>query len=352
MLNPAPVCLRGGYLLTRFRSVFAVFVLLLGFTQAAFSQATCADLFSRKVRTESTIKELSLLAFNVENLLAGKNGQPMAGHEAKFKELREVIGEASPDIAILPEIASPTALDVLAMGTLAGRFRPLMAEGKWLGAEVGFLVRSDLPWDVRTVSNRHLEWKNRVTSVVQPLFPHDLPVLEVRRSAADRDPLFVVIGNHAKAKRDSPGDPESLAWRTAEYEEAARIIDSYLQRRVSVFFGGDLNADARRDPELRPLKLKMASALAVAPDAVPEHERVTHTFHPEGAASEKTQLDDIFVSPELVRSIKSARILRYRDRAGRVRPIAETFEQRKLQPSDHLPVKITVSTEELFREAN
>ncbi|MBK7892560.1 MAG: hypothetical protein IPJ84_17440 [Bdellovibrionales bacterium] len=59
-------------MLTRFRSVLAVFVVLLGFSQAAFSQATCADVFSRKVRAEATIKELSILAFNVENLLAGK----------------------------------------------------------------------------------------------------------------------------------------------------------------------------------------------------------------------------------------------------------------------------------------
>lgn len=339
-------------MLTRIRTKFAVFVFLLGFTPAAFSQESCAELFARKVRVEAAIKDLSFLAYNVENLLAGENGRPLEGHDAKFKELREVIGEDSPDIAILPEIASPTALDVLAKGSLSGRYRAVLAEGRWLGAEVGFLVRNDLPWDIRIVSNRHLGWKNRVTGLVQPLFPHDLPVLEVRRTAADRDPLFVVIGNHAKAKRDSAGDPESLAWRTAEYEEAAKIVGAYLERRVQVVFGGDMNADARSAPELRPLKAKMASALAVAPDAVPEVQRVTHTFHPEGAPTEKTQLDDIFISPGLERSIKSARILRYRDEAGRLRPIAETFEQRKLQPSDHLPVQITVSTAELFQRVN
>lgn len=352
-------------------SLLLVFILpQLSLPSASFGQAACADLFVKKaeaksvskaaeaavprispVRAEATIKELSVLAFNLENLLASKNERPMPGQEDKFRQLRSIISEADPDIAILPEVASPTALAVLNSEQLTGRYHALLPKGAWLGAEVGFLIRSDLPWSVRVISHRDLEWRNRLTGAVQPLFPHDLPVLELRRRIDDHEPLFVVIGNHAKAKRDSAGDRESQAWRTAEYQEAARIIESYIERRVPVLFGGDFNVDVLNDPVLRPLKALMGSALAEAPDAVPEAERVTHTFHPAGAASMKTQMDDVFVSRGLVRSIKSARILRYRDQAGRIRAIADSIEQRQRQPSDHLPVALTLSTEELLNRA-
>ena len=57
-------------------------------------------------------------------------------------------------------------------------------------------------------------------------------------------------------------------------------------------------------------------------------------------------MDDIMVSPDI--TVISSRIIKYKDDNGQEMPIANTYQERKQQPSDHYPVRAVISTEGFF----
>lgn len=315
-------------------------------------------------RTEESIQSLNVLAYNVENLFisTGKgqwespglmhkdsNQGPETKSPEKLAEIRKIILENNPDIMILTEVENIESLSVLASAQLQGLYRPMLIEGNDpRGIDIGFLVKSDLPWRFKLITHKELRWKNPQSGYEGPLFSRDLPVLEVYRTNSEQ-PLFVVIGNHAKSKRDMKDDPESRTWRSAQYVEAAKITKSYLEKKIPLLFAGDFNADILHDPEVQPLKNILQSSLAIAPDALPEKERITHTFHPRGDRPHFSQMDDIMVSPSLAPSVLSAQIVRYHNKDGSIKAIPQTYEQRSEQPSDHFPVLLKLSTSQIIK---
>lgn len=317
-----------------------------------------------RTRTEAEIRTLKVLSYNVENLFMNtfrgewKSPGVMVRDRNRQQEepkspqdieaIRRIILESQADLLVLAEVENVEALQNLAAQKLAGLYRALLVQGNDpRGINIGFLVKADLPWSTRIVSNKNVRWRDEQTGHEGPLFSRDLPVVELRRKETDRDPLFAIIGNHAKSKRDMEGDHESTRWRTAQYAEAAKIAQGYMNRGVHILFAGDFNTDIRRDPEVRPILGVLKSSLAIAPDAVPVEQRVTHTFHQNGT-TKASQLDDVMVSPDLAGSVLSARILRYKDAQGRELPLPTTYEQRSRQPSDHFPVLTEISTGVLF----
>ena len=117
---------------------------------------------------------------------------------------------------------------------------------------------------------------------------------------------------------------------------------------------GDFNTDVMRANEMNYLKRFTTSAFDLTDDSTPPDQRITHTFHPrdhstkkEGPADKK-QMDDIRATSNLFTSILKAWVVRYKDSAGNVLPFAETYDQRRRQPSDHLPIAIELSTDFLW----
>lgn len=319
-----------------------------------------------RIRTEAEITDLTLMSFNVANLYTstGKmiwrnNGRmqvmpadslPKPKSPADLAKIRDIILKENPDVAILTEVEDIYALQKLASEELGGKYKLFLIEGNdGRGIDIGFLVKADLPWHIVHRTHRDLRWKNPKTGIEGPMFSRDLPVLEFRRGLLDEDPLFVVVGNHAKSKRDTDGDRESFDWRSAQYQTAAKILSGYEARKIPIIFGGDFNTDIGTGRELRPLWGMMASSLAVAPNALPIRDRVTHTYHPNGKSTQRSWMDDILVSWWLASAITSSTIVRYTDAQGNVLPIPNSISERNRQPSDHFPVVTKILTRALYQ---
>ncbi len=266
--------------------------------------------------------------------------------EEEIAEIRRIISEQDPDIAVLAEVDNLEALQVLATKELSD-YRPLLVPGNDIVIDIGFLVKKDLPWDITLVSHKKLR-RIDPNGHAGPMFARDLPVLEFRRQPTDPDPLFVVIGNHAKSKRSTPGDDQSISWRTDHYKAAAIIVEEYLRRGIRVMMGGDMNADLYRDAELDPVLKLLVPSLGLA--GVPREEQVTHTYHPDGRNKvERSTMDEWLLSKGL--RVVRGWVVRYKGADGKTLPLPDSYEARERQPSDHFPVYTVVSTAEIFGQA-
>jgi hypothetical protein len=339
---------------------------------------TCGDLFriedidkSKTVvqtpvmRSLSDIVELVFMTFNVENFFLhkgkfehdvpgkmrqifgrGKEERPKSHMELEW--IIKIIEEKNPDVITVQEVESLKALEEVAK-RLGGKYRALLIEGNDArGIDVGFLVKVDLPLDIQLKTNKDLMWLDPTTGKNEKLFSRDLPVLEFRLKKEQVDPSFVLVGNHAKSKRDRPNDPNSVMWRSAQYEKAAEIVGGYVDKGIRVLFGGDFNIDIAHDHEADPLKRYLTSAFDFAQKTVEVLKRITHTFHPNGEPAHKAQMDDFWASQDLRGHILSAEVVPYKYGNGNEMPIPETYEERQKQPSDHRPVLIRVLAKVLF----
>lgn len=352
-----------------------------------------------KFRKLKDIKSLRLMSFNVENLfvaianrnqnLAQKNAlaagvakaseeaaevdspvtqadvpsppsDPTVPHRSKPEEpeyksekdieaIRKIILENDADIIVLAEVENLYSLQKLAAGSLGDKYRAILVEGNdERGIDIGFLVKNDLPLATRFTSYRDLDWYDSFGQETVPMFSRDLPTIEFSDADSPSNTLFAVIGNHAKSKRDRDSDFESVRYRTAQYQAATKIVKQYRKRGIPIIFGGDFNVDVRTDAEVKPLKSVLTSAFDVAESTLPVDQRITHTFHPKDGPSHFAQMDDLMVSSDLRKYVSSASVVRYHNDQGEILPVPQTYEQRALQPSDHFPVMIDISTVEIF----
>lgn len=346
---------------------FLILWMALFVSAGASAQGTCDGVFRGPVlppRTIEEIKSLRVMTYNVENLfyhvggferinatdfrpVAGK--PPMMKSEMEIQTIREIIRENDPDLMVLEEVESVVALQHLADGLLDGRYKAILLPGNdTRGINIGFLVKTDLPFHVTTKTHKALRWTDPIDQREVPLFSRDLPILEFRVKEAQELPSLVLVGNHGKSKRDRPGDPESRIIRTAQYEKAAEIVSEYRGKGVPVMMGGDFNADIMKDPEVRPLLAVLKSSFDVARQTLPPEQRITHTFHPKGETTHRSQMDDILVSEDLAPRMTAASIYRYKDQEGRLMAIPNSVRERDRQPSDHFPVIVDVNMEGFF----
>lgn len=338
----------------------------------SYSQnSVCPSLF-RVVSTSqsaqrqlSEIPEITVMSFNVENLFihVGKFEHDLPGKmrkisgpdtnqklkpEHEIRAIVEIFKEASPDVITLQEVESMAGLELLKQ-RLDGLYKPYLIEGNdGRGIDIGFLVKVDLPLDVQLKTNRDKMWHDPTTGKQEKLFSRDLPALEFRVNRNQENPSFVLLGNHAKSKRDRPNDPESRQWRTAQYIGAAEIVGEYIRKGVRTMLGGDFNIDIGNDREADALKQYLTSAFDAADQSLPPEQRITHTYHPRGGATHRAQMDDIWVSQDLRNQVAVASIYQYRFPDGSLMPIPNSFKERERQPSDHRPVIIRMRTQILF----
>lgn len=318
-------------------------------------------------RPLATVREIKVLQYNVENLFmsVGKHERTDEGDfkrvsDAEIKPAWELEGvakpmrEFDPDLMVLEEVESVDSLAKFNKEYLGASYRPLLVKGNdERGINIGFYVKQDLPLDITIESHKDMQWTDPVTGKTGPLFSRDLPAVLVRREGETGSPLLIVLGNHAKSKRDRNGDPLSEKLRSAQYEGVAEIIDGYRSKYgkdVPIMMAGDFNTDVRNSASVKPVRDRLVDAFDVKGVSGPD--RVTHSFHPHGGKTEYNQIDAVFVSPSLAKSIVDARVYRYKDANGNVKPLPRTYDERSQNPSDHFPVMVKVSTEKIFPEAH
>lgn len=352
-----------------------------------FTGLSCQQVLSEPTkRTESDIKSLKFLSFNTADLfeevalvrarIADTSKPPLPevalqDYQRKLVKLREqnrIIKQSDGDIVLLTEVSSLNGLDGGLAPEVKAKYRPFFfPTNDPRGMSMVILVKKDLPWHLQVTSRHEQTWFDPITREQAPLFSRNLPQIEFFRispeGGVEENPLFVYFGNHAKSQRPRDGDPRSVVWRTAQYAAINNIVTEYERRGIATFLAGDFNVsldDENTTRELAGLSRTLVGVLSPHP-----RPRWTHSFHqlvrePRGSGRRENRrelpavynrLDEIMISPRLLRDVIMADVILYRDENGR--PITErpeTYEQRNaLQPSDHRPVFLELSTHLLFQ---
>lgn len=250
-------------------------------------------------------------------------------------------GQPLAHFIISPEIETLRAADHLFnSGNLAGKYRSVLIEGNdERGIDVGFAVRADLDVILEAETHKHTLWNDPAERQPMRLFSRDLPVVIVK-DRATKKALLILIGTHAKSKRDRPGDPESTMLRTAQHEASKLIIQSYERAYPStpILLGGDFNTDVRHGREVVAIRSSMKEALDISGAT----ERITETYFPPTGGVVASQFDAIFMNAATSRLVKKAEVLPEYDRiTGRRLGVPKSFDDRQRNyPSDHRAVAV------------
>ena len=336
-------------------SLFALLLVL-------FVQVSGFAASPQAIRKVSEITEITFMTYNVENLFVSKINRdsedshyPGAPETLKSDEdldgVAEAILEVNPDIMTVQEVDDLYALEKLNETRLDGAYNEYLIEGNdERGIDVGFLVKKNLPVDAVVETHKDVKWYDPIDKKNIKLFSRDLPAL-ILTIKGHKKPFLIILGNHAKSKRDRSGDKESNMIRTAQHQAAMQIMQNYQNtygQDTPIIFAGDFNTDVRKGKEVEPVRKMMKDAFDVAVETVPAKDRITHSFHPAGGSTVYAQIDGIFVSDILTASIIKASIYKYKNKDGSEKPLPRTYDERSANPSDHLPPWIVISTEGLL----
>ncbi len=300
-------------------------------------------------------KHIIVAAWNVENVMENgmADGKPapawkFEGKQGKIARIGQDLNEPGSPLAhfiISPEIETLRAADHLFnSGPLAGKYRSVLIEGNDVrGIDIGFAIRADLDVTIEAETHKNVMWNDSTTGQKVRLFSRDLPVLIVKDRASSKV-LIVLVGNHAKSKRDRPGDHESTQLRTAQYQAAKLIVQSYQTRypTTPVLMAGDFNSDVRTGPEIAPIRALLKDSLDVSGAT----DRVTETYFPPNGGIVTSEMDAVFMTPATAKYVSKAQVLPEYDRVtGRVLGLPKTFDERERNfPSDHRAVAVVFET--------
>lgn len=304
------------------------------------------------VRPLESIPSLKIVNYNLENFkVADNNRNPQSAGKreavAKSPDLvqkqKDLIESWDADIVTTEEIFDLKSLQALA----SDKYAAVFIEGNDSERHLGFLIKKDLPYYVSVDSHKNDTWIDKKDNRQKPLFTRDLPALLLRTDPT-HDPVHIVIGNHGKSMMDRKGDVKSFKLRTAQYVRAGQIIEEYKVKypNAGIVMAGDFNADTRSAKEVEPLKEVMKDPFEIK--NIPLSDRITHVYFPPNAPLETTQLDNIFVSPNLANQILSVRVIPYTDEKGKPKPLALTFNEQAANGSDHEAVELIIATKDQF----
>jgi predicted extracellular nuclease len=302
-----------------------------------------------QVRPLGSIKQLKIVTYNLENFrVAEPNDGPLQNSRGNIVNPKnpqqiadevKIINTLDADIVTFEELYDFDALKVID----STKYTPLMVLGNDKQRKIGFGVKSDLPFFVEMQTHETVTWNDKDAGNAQvPLYSRDLPVL-LLRTAPDKNPAYIVVGNHGKSKRDRPNDKQSVDLRTAQYLQAQQIIKGYQQQfpNAVILMAGDFNADVRTDPEVEPIRQIMKSPFDVL--NVPNDQRTTEIYFNNQEQSTYSQLDNIFVTANGAASVQSVRVVPYFDAQGQPKPYPQNFNERELNDSDHYPVELVIN---------
>jgi endonuclease/exonuclease/phosphatase (EEP) superfamily protein YafD len=315
---------------------------------------------NRELRPRATIKSLKILSHNVENIYksVGRFQRVSATQFEKIEDrygeqkstemtkwLARLVIESSPDIWTVAEVESFEAAHRFNREELENQYDVFVFEGNDpRGLKIAFLIKKDLPFRLELRTHRENLYYDSVDRRLVPVFTRDLPMAIFRNIETDEVEL-VLLGMHAKSKRSRPGDPTSVRMRTAQYEATVGIIRSVYRElgdETPLILSGDFNADTRSSPEMNVIRESLSSAFDFARDSVAASERITHSFHHE-QTNVYAQLDDFFISHSLRDRILRAQVLPFVTESGVRLKRAESFDERRRQPSDHYPIFMELS---------
>lgn len=327
---------------------------------SSFAQASNRDL--------SDVKQLKIMEYNVENMFMHlgkyakmplKDFEKMTDSELKsdsdLQGVATAIKDENPDLMVVEEVEDIETLSTFASKYLNGAYQAYLVDGNDdRGIQIGYLVKKDLPLSITLESHKDVTWVDPTDHQTDKLFSRDAPALLIRRQRdrSDAPPALIFIGNHAKSQRDRGGDPGSNILRTAQMKAIGSIVDDYQKEygpNTPIILGGDFNVDVRNNPQVQPIRDRMDDAFDIM--GVRGLDRVTQTFHPRNGSAEFHQLDALFVAPCLKDNVVSIEAYRYKDASGNAKPLPQTFEERSRNPSDHFPIVMTLTTQEIFPEA-
>lgn len=273
--------------------------------------------------------------------------------QAHVQEIADIIKSEKLDILIMQEVEGIEPLLRFNSKYLNDEYQVIMQKGNdTRGIEIGFLVKKDLPFDIRLHSHAH---KSEVTESgkQQRIFSRDLPSLHIRfkTTSMNDPPDLIVSGTHYKSQRDRKGDPNSAQLRTRQAQETRTILEEYknVYPETPILIGGDFNADVHTGQEFKGLFEGgfLTDSFDVLAQPLSKEQRITQTFHPFEGDTKYSQLDAILVDSNAAPLVNDAKVFRYKNADGKEKPIPKTYEERKKNPSDHFMVLIETDLKRL-----
>jgi endonuclease/exonuclease/phosphatase family metal-dependent hydrolase len=158
---------------------------------------------------------------------------------------------------------------------------------------------------------------------------------------------------HLKSQIDRNGlDPGGRDRRRAELEKLIHIyqeIDFEFKKQSPIILGGDFNGlAALPNPDIEFAAIYRETNLKDCLDVaqVFQDERFTYQQIYNNRVGIHRQIDYIFIPPSLASRVdaKETWVFRYRDEGGKTQLVPRTFNEKRLLPSDHYPVILTLNS--------
>lgn len=328
---------------------------------------------------------LRIVEFNVENLfifldhyagesldsVSEKQWQKFSSSTISNKPLEQVkalarsIRQMDPDILMLCEVGGRESLQYFNRLFLDDAFAVHLIEGNSdRGIDIGYLVKKSLPFTYDLLSHKQRP--------IGFLYPHERLLqetgydhlrsakLESHRFSRDVQELrifeegrvvLILLLVHLKSQLDPNRiDPQGRDRRRAELETVMKIYNEVQVEfggQVPIVLGGDFNGSAalpNPDSEFEAIyrDSDLQDALEIA--GVLKDERFTYMQMYPNRVGSMRQLDFIFVPRSLVSRVElqETRVFRFRDEFGMPLPIPRNLNEKRLLPSDHYPVILTL----------
>lgn len=344
-----------------------------------------------QLQSEFRRLRLRLVEFNVENLfvlfdhyqgqdleqVSEKEWQRFSASTTPNKPLKQVRGIASaicdldPDILMLCEVGGRESLFNFNKHFLADRYSVHLIEGNSdRGIDIGYLVKKTLPFTYDLISHKHRS--------IDFLYPHEQlsketgyehlrsarkqshrfsrDVLELRAyekatEQNDQPPAFIILLVHLKSQLDRNRiDPGGRDRRRAELVKLVKIsneIKAEFNGQTPVLLTGDFNgiaAKQNQDEEFEALYRETELVDCLEAAGLPVDERFTHQQIHNNRVGSNKQLDYIFIPPEIAARVNREHtwVYRFRDEFGMTMMVPRNLNEKRLLPSDHFPVVLTL----------
>ena len=328
------------------------------------------------------------ISFNTENFfvyldeIPSKNPQDMNEVEwqklsrstienkqlSKILEIARAIEDLDPDILMLSEVGGRESLANFSRYFLKDRYAPHLIEGNSdRGIDLGFLVKKSLrlKYDLISHKSRKLDFLYphekmsketgythlRSGRVTGHRFSRD--VVELRCFDEDGDgekPEFILMTVHLKSPLDKDRiDPGGRDRRKAELDMLVTIygeVRDEFKAEVPIFISGDFNGTIFgqfAEPEFESMRssdLRCCLDLAL----VPPEEHFTWMYLNNRRPGNYRQLDYILMPESLRERVDRDHtwVYRFKDEFGTNRTIPRNQNEKRLLPSDHYPVVLTL----------
>lgn len=291
---------------------------------------------------------------------------------SKIKDFARSVDDLDPDIMMLSEVGGRESLANFSRYFLSDRYAPYLLEGNSdRGIDLGFLVKRNLPlkYDMISHKSRKLDFlyphermsketgythlrSGRVTGhrfsrdVVELRCYADSDLIE---NVSDESPQFILMQVHLKSPLDKDRiDPGGRDRRKAELEMLVTIYQEVRAEfpTVPIFISGDFNGtifgpfEEAEFEAMRESDMKCCLDLAM----IPQDERFTWMYLNNRRPGVYRQLDYILVQERLRSRVdhENTWVYRFKDEKGINRLIPRNQNEKRLLPSDHYPVVLTL----------